>query len=360
MERVAAVAWKEVLHLRRDRRTTTLLVAMPAVLLLFYGYALSFDVKHVPLAVVDLDGSGHSRRVRDLFLSGDLFQEVWRGSDPSWIRWLLDRGTAQVALVIPSGFSRDLVAGRSPSLQLVVDGSDARVATVVLGSVRQMATTVAGSPLPLRVSTQVLYNPTLSSPAFLVPGLLTFVMAVAGVTATALALVREKERGTWDTLRGTPLRAGELIAGKTLPYFALGATAAAGCLAVAHGLLGMPLRGSLAWVALVVALFLGCGLGLGVLVSSVAHTQQVAFQLALIGSMLPNVLLSGFVFPISSMPPALRAFTHVVPARYFLAALRQIVLKGAGPDVWWQDLVGLGAFWCAVTVVGTVRTLRSM
>ncbi|NOZ78962.1 MAG: ABC transporter permease, partial [Acidobacteria bacterium] len=211
------------------------------------------------------------------------------------------------------------------------------------------------APRPL-----VWYNPDLSSPLFLIPGLVAFILMITSVIATALAVVREKERGTLESLRATPLGAAELLAGKTLPYLLLASISAAGSLLLAGVLFAVPMRGSLVALAGVTLLFLLGGLGWGVLISTLADTQQVAFQIGLLSSMLPTLLLSGFIFPISSMPRAVQLVTYIVPARYYLVALRDILLKGAGPAVWWNQVAGLGLFALVVLVLASVRTLRSL
>jgi ABC-2 type transport system permease protein len=172
--------------------------------------------------------------------------------------------------------------------------------------------------------------------------------------------VREKERGTMESLRATPLVAIELLAGKMLPYLFLSFAAAGGALLLAHLLFDVPIAGSVLWLGIVTLMFLGVSLGWGILISTLADSQQVAFQLALLSSMLPTFLLSGFIFPISSMPRALQILSHAVPARYYLAALRGIVLKGAGPEVWWSEAVGLAVYGVAVLGLATARTVRSL
>jgi ABC-2 type transport system permease protein len=279
---------------------------------------------------------------------------------------LFDTGRAQAAVVVPPGYGNALRGGREASLQFVLDGADARMATIVLGYARQIVASITpvmyvdGRLGPVLAVPRVWYNPNLSSPIFLVPGLVAFIMAISAVVATALAVVREKERGTIEALRATPLRAIELLLGKTIPYFVIGMVAAATCLIAAWAVFGMPMEGSLIWLTFVTVLFIAGSLGWGVFISTVAESQQVAFQLGLLTSMLPNMLLSGFIFPISSMPVALRVITHLVPARYFLAALREIVLKGAGIAVWWQDALGLLVFTVVVLVFATARTVRSL
>ena len=366
LRRTLAIAVKELLQLRRDPRTALTLLGMPMVMLLIYGYALSFDVQHIRFAVVDQDGTRPSRDVAQAFLQSGYFDLVSQGRDPRVLDALFDSGRIQAALVIPSGYGSDLAARRSTTLQFVLDGSDSQTATTILGYARQIVGSVspvirknardaAVAPVPL-----VWYNPDLSSARFLVPGLLAFILMVTSVIATALAVVREKERGTMESLRATPLVAIELLIGKTLPYLLLASGAATGALVIARLLFDVHVRGSLFWLAAVTLLFLAASLGWGVLVSTVAETQQVAFQLGLLSSMLPTFILSGVIFPISSMPPALQVITHIVPARYFLVALRAIILKGAGPEVWWNQAVGLLVYGAAVLAVATARTVRSL
>lgn len=366
IRRTLAVVVKELRQLRRDARTTLALLGMPMILLLLYGYALSFDVRAIRLAVVDQDGGRAARELADAFLATDAFELASTVRDVRLLDPLFDSGRVQAALVIPPRYGDDRAAGRPTAVQVVLDGSDAQTATAVLGYARQIV--AAAAPVlrqprslgPVVPAVTVWYNPDLSSSRFLVPGLLGFILMVTAVIATALAVVREKERGTMESLRATPLVAVELLVGKTLPYLLVGSLAAGGAVALAWTLFDVPVRGSLLALAAVTLLFLAGGLGLGVLISTMAETQQVAFQAALLISMLPTLLLSGFVFPISSMPPALRVITHIVPARYYLVALRGIVLKGTGPEAWGMDVVALAVFAVVVLALATVRTVRSL
>ena len=366
MRRTLAIALKELLQLRRDWRTALALLGMPVVLLLIYGFALSFDVRDVRLAVIDQDGTSASRTLAQAFLSSGHFDRVAHGRDPRVVGRLIDTGRAQAALVVPAGYGAALAAGREVGVQFILDGSDAQMATTVLAYARQIVAavsprvTVAGAPGPVVALPLVWFNPDLSSARFLVPGLIAFILMVTAVIATALAVVREKERGTMESLRATPLVAVELLLGKTLPYLLIASASATGSLTLAWALFDVPVRGSLFWLAVVTLLFLFGGLGWGVFISSLADTQQVAFQAALISSMLPTLLLSGFIFPISSMPGWLRLITHIVPARYFLVALRAIVLKGVGPEYWWPQAAALVIYSLVVMGLATARTVRSL
>lgn len=368
IRRMAAMAVKELLQLRRDWRTAATLLGMPVLLLLIYGYALSFDVEDVRLAVLDRSGSRASRDVVEAFLASGYFERVATVRDHAELDRLFDTGRAQAALVLPDDLAAGVAAGRRVGVQLVLDGADSQTATTVLGYARQIVAATSAElvpvelrrPPPVAARPTVWYNPELESSIFLVPGLVAFILMVTSAIATALAVVREKERGTMESLRATPLRAVDLLLGKTLPYLVLASASAAGSLFLAWLLFDMPVRGSLVQVAVVTLLFLAGGLAWGVLLSSVADTQQVAFQLSLLSTMLPTLLLSGFVFPISSMPEALQVITHIVPARYYIAALRAIVLKGAGPEVWWPQAAALVVYGAIVLVLATARTVRSL
>ncbi|MCC6129554.1 MAG: ABC transporter permease [Acidobacteria bacterium] len=366
IRRTLAIAIKEMMHLRRDKRTTVTLLGMPVLLLLIFGFALSFDVEHIRLAVVDQDGSRASRQLREAFLESGYFDLIGSGSDPRVLDRLFDSGLAQAAGVIPAGYGRDLAAKRRVDVQFVLDGSDSQMATSVLTYAQQINLAVSpivrvkGGKGPILPAPTVWYNPDLATSRFLVPGLIAFILAITSVIATALSVVREKERGTIESLRATPLFATELLIGKAGPYLVVAFVAAAGALSLAWAIFDVPVRGSLFWLAVITVLFLGCGLGWGIFISTIADTQQVAFQVGLLSSMLPTLLLSGFMFPISSMPAPLQVITHIVPARYYLVALREIVLKGAGIEVWWQEAVSLVVYGLAVLGLGTARMVRSL
>jgi len=364
IRRTLAVAIKEFLHLRRDPRTALTLLAMPILLIFIFGFALSFDVKHIRLVLVDEDGTRAGREVAEAFLRSGYFDLVSHERDGRKLNALFDRGRAQAALVVPNGYGAALADGRPTTLQFVLDGSDAQMATTILAYARQIVASISpvvrgreGAVLGLPV---VWYNPELSSARFLVPGLVAFILAITTVIATALSVVREKERGTMESLRATPLFAPELLVGKTLPYLLVASGSAAGSLFLAWALFGVPLRGSLFWLGVVTVLFLAGGLGQGLFISTLADSQQVAFQLGLLTTMLPTLLLSGFIFPISSMPTALEWITHLIPARYFLVALRGIVLKGAGIEVWWPQAGALAIYAVVALAAGTLRLVRSL
>ena len=368
MRKMLAVARKEFRQIVRDRRTLIILLFLPAFFLLLYGYALNWDIRHVRLAVDDRDHSSESRSLVSAFVNSGYFDLV-AAADDRTISLLLDRNEVRAVLIIPSGLGRAVRTARPASVQVVLNGDNANTATTVMSyaltivrseSARyELRGGSAGSGQPLvSVEPRIWYNPELRSTLFLVPGLIAYITMITAVVSTALSIVREKERGTMEQVRMAPIAAGPFVIGKTIPYFVISLASALGIVIAAMALFDMPMRGSWPLLLLALSLFLVGALGVGLFISSVADTQQVAFQAAMLASFLPTFMLSGFIFPISSMPPFLQVVTYAVPARYFLSALRAIVLKGAGIDLFWRDLAALSGFGFAVLTLAAVRLRR--
>jgi ABC-2 type transport system permease protein len=358
-----AVARKEFRQIGRDRRTLVILLVLPIFFLLLYGYALNWDIRDVRLAVDDQDHSAESRSLVSAFVNSGYFDLVAAARDSTFSP-LMDRHDVRAILVIPPGLGR-AVRTRSPvAVQILLNGDNANTATTVMGYAltivrAESARYQPASAQPLvSVEPRIWYNPQLRSTLFLVPGLIAFITTITAVVSTALSIVREKERGTMEQVRMAPIDAGPFVVGKTIPYFVISLVSALGIIVAAMALFGMPMRGSWLLLLLALSLFLVGALGIGLFISSVAETQQVAFQAAMLASFLPTFMLSGFIFPISSMPPFLQVVTYAVPARYFLTALRAIVLKGAGIETFWRDLVALTGFSAAVLALAAVRLRR--
>jgi ABC-2 type transport system permease protein len=362
---LGSVIKKEFRQIRRDARSLMFMALLPAFMLLMFGYALNFDVKHIPLAVVDEDGSRASRDLVDKFRTTEYFDLKAVLPKTAAIDPIMAREDVRAALVIPTGFADDLLAGRSPAVQVIVDGSNAMSGTTAAGYVGAILQSYSQGitlqalarrglgrvTLPLATEVRVWYNPELRSAKFLVPGLMAFILMVIVTVSTAFSIVREKERGTMDQIRVSSLRPLELILGKIIPYVAISLVSAHLVLLLGQVLFGVGIRGSYPLLLLAMLLFLVGALGQGILISSVTRTQQVAFLLAVLTTMLPTFILSGFVFPIRNMPAIVQAVTYFVPARYFLAALRAIILKGAGFAAIWDQFLLLLAF--AVLSLGT-------
>jgi ABC-2 type transport system permease protein len=366
MRKALAVGRKEFHQISRDRRSLAILLFFPAFVLLLFGYALNWDVRNIRLAVDDRDRSAASRALISAFTNSGYFDLVAIVDDDAELQQLMDRNRARAVLVVPAGLERTLEQRQPTAVQLLLNGDNANTATTVMGyaltivqneAARRTAGSDGGRP-SLTVESRIWYNPQLRSTLFLVPGLIAYISMLSAVISTALSIVREKERGTIEQVRMAPLGPFAFVVGKTIPYFLLSFASAIGIVLVAMLLFDLPMRGS--WVLLfaALALFVVGALGLGLLISSVAETQQVAFQMALLASFLPTLMLSGFIFPIASMPEALQHITRVVPARYFLTALRAIVLKGVGVGAIWTDLAALVVYSALVLTLASVRLRR--
>lgn len=377
MRKAFAVGLKEFRQIRRDRRTLMILLFIPVFFLLLYGYALNFDIRHVRLAVEDRDYSPESRRLVSGFVNSGYFDLAAAVTTDEEIVELMNHDRIRAALVIPRGFGRDLRRGVPVGVEVVINGENANTATTVLGYVSSIVNTESASylgsspsvaaglqprgaqPAPaIRLEPRVWYNPDLRSSLFLVPGLLAYIGMITAVVSTALAVVREKERGTMEQVRMAPIGTLSFIVGKSLPYFAISMVAGVGIVLASMVLFDLPVRGAWWLLLLSMALYLFGALAMGLLISTIAHSQQVAFQVALLASFLPTMLLSGFIFPISSMPTFLQVVTHVVPARYFLVALRGVLLKGSGFIAIADSLGALAIFAVVVTGLAAVRLRR--
>ena len=364
MRKTTAVARKELRQIVRDRRTLMTLLFVPAFFLLIYGYALNFDIRNVRLAVEDRDRSPQSRALVSAFVNSGYFDQVADITSTEEIDRLIDHGQARAALIIPAGYGADVVNQRPVQVQVIVDGDNANTATTVIGYARSIVADagvaharVAVSP-PVVMEPRVWYNPQLRSTLFLVPGLIAYIAMITAVVSTALSIVREKERGTLEQVRMAPVGPATYVLGKTIPYLALSFVSAMLIVLVAMALFDLPMRGSWLLLSGAIALFLVGAQAQGLLISTVAPTQQVAFQIALLSSFLPTFILSGFIFPISSMPQAIQAITSIVPARYFILALRAIVLKGATIASFWTELVALAVFAAVMLTLASLRLRR--
>jgi ABC-2 type transport system permease protein len=365
MRKMRAVAVKEVRQIGRDRRTLLILVFVPALFLLLYGYALNFDLRNIRLAVEDRDRSPQSRALISAFTNSGYFDFAADITQAGEIERLIDRNDVVAALIIPSGYGRDVLARKPVSVQVIINGENSNTATTVVGYVQAIiaeTAAAAGGPIalspPVRLEPRVWYNPQLRSTLFLVPGLLAYIAMITAVSSTALSIVREKERGTMEQIRMAPIGPLTYILGKSIPYLALSLVSALIIIVAAMALFDLPMRGS--WLMLVAALslFLVGAQAQGLVISSIAPNQQVAFQVALLSSFLPTFILSGFIFPIASMPQAIQVVTYVIPARYFIVALRSIILKGAGPAAFAEDLVALSIFAVVMLALASVRLGR--
>ncbi|MBT8212311.1 MAG: ABC transporter permease, partial [Acidimicrobiia bacterium] len=347
LRRLWAVARKETIHIIRDPRSLGMGIAIPMLLLVLFGYALTLDVDDVPLVVWDQSETPASRDLISGFEGSRYFS--LRGFVESYaeVEDTIDRGLALVAVVVPVEFGRGLGDGRAPTVQILVDGSDANTAGLAIGyaesvvkrwgqhaAVEKLQRLGSRSPvLPLDVRHRVWFNADMESKNYIIPGLIAVIMMVIASLLTSLTVAREWETGTMEQVISTPLKGPELILGKFLPYFAIGMVDVLIAVLMGQFLFQVPLRGNVVLLFGMAAVFLTGALSLGLVISIVTKSQLLASQLAMVLTFLPAFLLSGFMYDIGNMPRAIQVLTHVVPARYFVALLKGIYLKGVGLEI---------------------------
>jgi len=355
--RLVSIIRKEFIQIRRDVRTLAIIIVMPIMQLFLLGYAATTDVKNISLAVWDQDRSPQSRQLLDAFRSADYFQIRYVvGSDDEY-RGLIEKGMARAALIIPPDYDRRLSEGKA-QVAMVLDGSDATVGGTALSAAKLIgqayATRVlseragsAGQRLllepPLEVRTQVWYNPDLVSAYFNIPAVIAMILSFITSMLTATAVVRERERGTIEQLIVTPIRSWELVLGKIIPYVILAFVDVLEVLIIGHYWFKVPIRGDLGLIFVLSGLFVFSGLGIGLLASTIANTQQEA-MLAVMMTLLPNIFLSGFFFPIDAMPRFLQLVSYAIPLRYYLVIIRALLIKGVGAEALQTQILALSLF----------------
>ena len=348
MRALAALLRKELYHIRRDRRTLIVVMALPVVQVLLFGSAIRTDVDHVRLAIVDPAPDEATLALRNRFTATDTFRVVAVLPRAVDLDPLFRTGAAQAGVVLPAGFADDLGAGPPVSVLVVVDATDpntgsalhAYAEAVIRGYERERL--APGARTRIEATTRMRFNPTRESANLFVPGLMAFVLTILASLMTAISLTREKETGTLEALLVSPLRPLSIILGKVLPYLGIGVVAAVLIIAEARLIFGVPLRGSFVLLLFESVLFILASLALGILVSTRTSSQRVAMMMAMVGGMLPNILLSGFIFPIESMPLPLQLISTVVPGQWFVTVARGIMLKGVGLEYLWQETLVLG------------------
>ena len=367
LTRLLAIARKEVVQILRDTRSLVIVVLMPAVLVLLFGYGVNLDLKGLPVYVYDQDGSQQSQDLLKHFQNSKYFTIARVAASYPEVTRALDDGSAKMAIVIPWDFSERLRDGRPVEVQALVDASDDNTANVLIGYSQAVIQGysaqiqidwlrrrgLAIQPSALSVETRTWYNEDLESSAFIIPGVLALVMSVIGAFLTSLTIAREWERGTMEQLISTPVSAMEIMLGKLAPYFVLGMIDTAMSAAIAIYWFDVPFRGSFVTLAVASAMFMVVVLSLGFFISVLAKSQFAASQIALLITFLPAFLLSGFLFSIEQMPIALQWITRILPARYYVSALKKIFLKGTPASMLMAELVPLAIFAFVLTLLAT-------
>ena len=367
--RLLSLIRKEFIQIQRDKRTLLLVLIIPVMQLFLLGYAATNDVRNVPLAVFDQDRSPQARSLLAAYRSADYFEVAFDVDSEQALRDLIDRGQARAGLIIPPDYSADLLSGNPAHVVFVLDGSDPTIASTAFSAAQmigqafstqiieerlaQRGQSAAITPA-VQVHTAVWYNPDLISAYYMIPGVIGMILYALTSILTASAIVRERERGTIEQLIVTPIRPMELMIGKILPYVILALLNALEVIAIGHWWFDVPIRGSLWLILGISGLFLLSSLGIGLLASSIANTQQEA-MLTVWMTLLPSIFLSGFFFPLEAMPKVLQWISYIFPLRYYLVVIRSLMLKGVGLAAVQGEVLALTIFGVAIMAVAALR-----
>lgn len=367
--RILAIMRKEFIHIRRDPRTLAIVLILPIFQLVMFGYAVTSDVRHLPMAVLDHDRTPASRALAEAYRTSLYFDLDFYVQNEEELARLIDGGQARAGLTIPPGYGASLARRERAAVSLIIDGSDPTVANTALASAVSIGQAHGASivertmrqggvvldALPgVEVRTRVWYNPNMISANYMVPALIGLILQTMTALLTAVAIAREREQGTLEGLIITPIRAAELMIGKIVPYVIVAFTAMIEILLVGTLWFKVPINGSVLLLVALAGLFLLSALGIGLLVSTVARTQQEAMMLAFF-TILPSVFLSGFMFPIASMPVPLQWVSKLIPLTYFLIIDRGIVLKGNSMDILYPQALALAAFGTVILTLAVAR-----
>jgi ABC-2 type transport system permease protein len=367
--RLISLIRKEFLQIRRDPRTLILVIVIPIMQMFLMGYSATNDVRNIPLIVLDQDRSPQARALLEAYRVADYFRVTAEVDSEDELRQMIDGGKARAAIIIPPDYGEKITGGGKAQISFILDGSDPTVASTALSAAQMIgqayATTILSERMalrgastaaqaPLEVLTQVWYNPDLISAYFMIPGVIGIILQALASILTASAIVRERERGTIEQLIVTPIRPLELIIGKLLPYVLLSFLNTFEVMALGHWWFGVPVRGDLVLIALLSGLFLVSSLGVGLLASTIADTQQEA-MLTVWMTLLPSMFLSGFFFPIEAMPPVLQWISYLTPLRYFLVVIRSLMLKGVGLESLTQEIFALTIFGVVIMGIAALR-----
>jgi ABC-2 type transport system permease protein len=371
LTRIKAIIKKETRQLLRDIRMLGVIFFFPVFLLIMFGYAINFDVHHIKVAVYDLERTSLSRNYIQSLVNSDYFDLVSYLRADHEIKQYLDQNRAQCVIVIPKDLSRNINSNRSGKIQCLINGVDGNTATIIMNYVN--IATIAYTQriqnnfyalkgikgfVPIEMETRFWFNPELKSTHFLLPGLMGMILIIVCVVTSALSIVREKERETIEQINVSPIKTMELMIGKTIPYIIIALINEGLILIAGYILFGIVIKGSFFWLIVCIFIYIFSALCIGLLVSTISDSQQVAFQIGALISMLPSMLLSGFIFPIESMPAVIQIFTNITPAKFFIVCMRTILLKGEGIDIFWDQILYMILFSLIVLVIAARRYIK--
>ncbi|MCL5772946.1 MAG: ABC transporter permease [Firmicutes bacterium] len=376
IRRFKAILKKEFFQIKRDPRAVMLVLIQPLIFIVLFGYGISFDVKHITTAVFAVKPDFYSRDIERTLQSSGYFDVIYHPSGYSEVKDIMDRGKIKVAIVLGADFSKDLLKGKKAQVQIILDGSDANTASVVSGylniilqnyslnvfssKMSAMGIKDSSNIMGLDTRSRVRYNPELKSSYFIVPGLIGVTLMIITALTPAMAIIRERETGTIESLIVSPVRPAELILGKVVPYALIGCVNVLIVIAAALLIFHVPLRGNFLLLIFLSFMYILTPLSMGMFISTIAESQQTAASMAFLSTNLPAFLLSGFAFPIESMPAALQVITYLVPARFFLVIVRSIFLKGTGFELLIQPTLYLAVFASAFLFLSVMRFRKGL
>jgi ABC-2 type transport system permease protein len=366
-----AIARKEFIQIRRDKATIYMVFVFPLMMLVLYGFGIRYDVKSVPISVLDMDRTAQSRQYIERFAHSPYFSVNHYPENYRELQKDIDQGDSRIGLVIPTDFSERIGSRREAVVQMIVDGADSNTATIAMNYASSITRAYSSFILmqemeamlrqtnlavpAIEAEPRIWFNPNLESVQFIVPGIIAIIMMIVGTVLTAVTIVKEKEQGTIEQIVSSPIGRYELMIGKVLPYAVLAYLDFLLIAAASYVLFGVTIKGSVALLLITAFFYLVGVLGLGILVSTITQTQMSAMLTAIMASMLPSILLSGFIFPIRQMPAVLQALTLFVPARYFIEILRDIYLKGLGFEYFWKETLFIMVFGFATLALAARR-----
>lgn len=369
--RIWAIAKKELRQIRRDTRTLVVMFIFPVFTLVLFGYALNFDVTDIKLGVYDQDKSELSREyINSLKSSGYFIVEEYIDNQQE-VNRALNEKIVQCVVVIPDDLSEKFYSKQDAQIQYLIDGVNGNTATVIMNYVNAATRTLSGKYQneilelsginmyrPVELQPIFWYNPDLKTTNYLMPGLIATILITLSVILTAIAIVRERELGTMEQINVSPVSSIELLLGKILPYTFMSLLISALIIVAGYLIFGVSIKGSIFWLFVTILLYLISCLSIGIFLSTIAESQQVAFQMGMLISQLPSNLLSGFIFPIESMPPVLQIITNITPAKFFIIAVRDILVKGVGVGAFWDQLVYLIIFASILLTLASIRVIK--
>ncbi|MBK9227715.1 MAG: ABC transporter permease [Ignavibacteria bacterium] len=373
INRILAITKKETREILRDKRSLLIIFVLPVFLLIMFGYAVTLDIDEIKLGVLDNDRSPLSREFISTINSSEYFTIVSEIESDSEVNTLLNRGKIQCAVIIPSGFQKDIERKEKAQVQYLIDGMDASTASIIQSYVnaatqffsqkvvQDFISSRTGMKIeePLNIEPQFWYNKSLDTTQFFIPGLVAMILIVISVILVSISIVKEKELGTIEQIRVSPVSSFELIAGKIIPYLVVSLIIAALMVFMGYLFFGVTVKGSYFHLFLGTACYLLATLSMGIFISTLADSQQVAFQISQVVSQLPTVILSGFIFPIESMPLPIQILSNITPATYYIVVLRDIMIKGTPFSTFAMQILYLLIFATVLITISTIRIRRS-